>query len=127
MKPRHAGPEPCKVLLVEDEFLIAMELVGLLEGAGYEVIGPAMTVEDALALLDRCRPGACVLDVNLRGKRSTPVAAALKTQEVPFVVSSAYERATLDEDPIFHDVVNIGKPAPAGRLLAALASLLNPS
>ncbi len=116
---------PCKVLIVEDEFLIAFELVGLLEDAGYEVVGPVATVQAALEALVRDQPHLCVLDVNLRGEHSAPVAVALRTQNVPFVLSSAYERANLDQTPAFEGVINIGKPAPQKRLISALASLLN--
>ncbi len=113
------------MLIVEDEFLIALELAGVLEKAGYEVVGPVATVQSALAALDRDRPHLCVLDVNLRGEHSAPVAVALKTQNVPFVLSSAYERANLDQIPAFAGVTNVGKPAPRKQLIAALASLLN--
>src|ERR1700759_2232288 len=62
------------VLVVEDEFLIAMELEGLLEDEGYKVLGPASTVAAALAILADHRPDACILDFNLRGEQATPVA-----------------------------------------------------
>ena len=114
----------CKVLIVEDEFLIAMELVEVLEDAGYEVVGPATTVKAALEMLDRDRPHVCVLDVNLRGEHSAPVAAALVAHNVPFVLSSAYERVNLEQIPAFSGVTNIGKPASQRQLLSTLAALL---
>jgi two-component system, response regulator PdtaR len=119
---------PCKpftVLVVEDEFLIAMELVGILEEAGCIVIGPAPTIETALTLLERHQPDACVLDVNLRGTRSAPVATALKAQNVPFVLSSAYDQATLDQHAEFDGAANIGKPTSPGLLLTALAGIVD--
>ena len=66
------------VLVVEDEFLLAMELEALLEQRGCRVLGPVATIDQALAVLARHRPAVAVLDVNLRGKRATPVAAALR-------------------------------------------------
>lgn len=120
---RQAPPaKPFKVLIVEDESLIAMELTFILEDAGYEVIGPVATVRAALEVLNRTPPDACVLDVNLRGEHSAAVAAALKSQNVPFLLSSAYERDKLEQIPAFFGIVNIGKPAPRNLLLSGLAS-----
>jgi CheY-like chemotaxis protein len=67
------GPAP-QILVVEDELLIAMEIESLLRRGGFRGIGPALTVAGALALIQRQRPDAAVLDVNLRGERVTPVA-----------------------------------------------------
>ena len=63
----------------------------LLEGHGYRVLGPASTVAEALRLLAAERPDVALLDVNLRGETVTPVAEALRTRGVPFVLASAYE------------------------------------
>jgi len=125
MGQERSPSKPFTVLVVEDEFLIAMELVGILEEAGCNVIGPAPTIETALTLLERHRPDVCVLDVNLRGTRSAPVATALRAQNVPFVLSSAYDQATLDQHAEFDGAANIGKPTSPRRLLAALAGIAN--
>jgi CheY-like chemotaxis protein len=119
------APEPRKhtVLIVEDEMLIAMDVIDLLESGGYDILGPVPSVAAALALLRTQRPDACVLDVNLRGEHSAPVAALLKSQKVPFVLSSAYGPDTLDQYEAFHGITNVGKPAPA-RLSALIGSLL---
>jgi two-component system, response regulator PdtaR len=66
----HAG----LVLVVEDEFFIAMDLEATLTKAGYRVLGPAATVMDALKLLCDHDPDAALLDVNLGNHRVTPVA-----------------------------------------------------
>jgi DNA-binding response OmpR family regulator len=111
-----------RILIVEDEFWIAIELSGLLEDSGYNVIGPASTIAEALAVLGRDHPDACVLDVNLRGEHSAPVAQALRDHGVPFLLSSAYDAVTLNQHIAFQGVVNIGKPAPPEKLLATLAA-----
>lgn len=116
---------PSAVLVVEDEFLIALEVVGVLEDAGYEVIGPAPTVAIALEFLERHSVQACFLDVNLRGQHSAAVASALKDRSVPFVLSSAYEQATLEQHAAFEGVENLGKPVSRERLLSAISSFLN--
>lgn len=112
------------VLVVEDEFLIGMEMQDLLIANGYEVIGPVATVSAALAVLATGSLDACLLDVNLRGEHSAPVAQALKEKKVPFLRSSAYRRETLDEQDAFAGVTNIGKPTTPNRLLSSLTALL---
>ena len=121
-EPAAAGTP--RILIVEDEFLIAMGLVKLLEDAGYQVIGPVATVAGALVLLETERPDACVLDVNLRGEISAPVAKRLKDQKVPFLLSSAYGNDTRDQHAAFDAIISIGKPAPGAKLLSALKELL---
>ena len=76
------------------------------------MLGPAATVSVALALLDSAVPDVCVLDVNLRGQHSTPVADRLRTMKIPFVLSSAYGSQTLDQYDSFQGISNVGKPAP---------------
>ena len=118
--PPSRGP---LVLVVEDEVLIAMDLERLLRRSGYRVLGPAATVAAAVRLLDREAPDAALLDVNLRGERVTPVAAALRARGVPFVLASAYGRAQLTAE-VLAGAPNVGKPANVRRLLAALAQAL---
>ena len=113
-----------RVLIVEDEDLIAMELEGLLEDGGYAIDGPVKTVAAALAAIRSRRPDACVLDVNLRGEISAPVAALLRETGVPFLLSSAYEQDTLGKHGAFHGVANIGKPVSPQKLLETLVLLL---
>jgi two-component system, response regulator PdtaR len=112
------------ILVVEDEFLIAMELESMLEGGGYKVLGPATTVAAALAFLAHHRPDACVLDFNLRGEHVTPVARVLKAEGVPFLLSSAYEQVKFDGDAAFNGAINIGKPASREHLFATLDMIL---
>jgi CheY-like chemotaxis protein len=87
----------CHVLVVEDEMLVGMELESLLERQGCAVIGPASTVGRALALLDHEQVDAALLDLNLNGEPATPVAAALTTQGVPFVLVTGYREAQSSE------------------------------
>lgn len=113
-----------RILVVEDEFLIAMELDLTLQSAGYEVLGPASNVSRALALLRAERPDAAVLDVNLAGEWVTPVAEVLRAMFVPFILSSAYGAADLHAEPVLRDVVNIGKPSRPELLLKELRGVL---
>ena len=127
MTPGGTAPEPPRgplVLVLEDEFLLAMDLELLLEGQGYRVLGPAATVAEALRLLDGGAPGGvpgvALLDVNLRGEAATPVAERLRALGVPFVLASAYDGDRLAALGL-GGAPNVGKPADDRRLLAALA------
>jgi DNA-binding response OmpR family regulator len=111
------------ILVVEDEYLVAMEICRWLEEARYEVIGPAASVRQALSLLQGHTPSACVLDINLKGEFSFPVAEELKVLGVPFVVTSAYS-LQLQPSGVLHDVTNLGKPTRQDQLLATLEQLL---
>jgi DNA-binding response OmpR family regulator len=116
--------EPFLILVVEDELLIAMELVALLEGGGFEVLGPASTVEAALRLLDQRRPDAALLDLNLRGEMVTPVARFLRRMAVPFAIASAYGSSTWPRDDALDGVPNLGKPTSPRTLIAAMRGLV---
>jgi CheY-like chemotaxis protein len=113
------------VLVVEDEFLIAMDLERLLWRHGYRVLGPAATVGEALRLLDGEARDVALLDVNLWGEMVTPVAEVLRARGVPFVLASAYERAQLTAE-VLAGAPNVGKPVNARRLLTALARAVGP-
>ncbi len=80
-----------KLLIVEDEFLLAFEMKAILCGANYEIVGPAATIAKALELLAREKPDAAFLDCNLNGEHATPVALALKAEGIPFAVVTGYD------------------------------------
>ena len=88
-RARRADPREPVVLVVEDEFLIAMDLELLLGQNGWRVLGPAPTVEVALELLNEEIPDVAILDINVRGKRITAVAEDLRRMGVPFMVPTA--------------------------------------
>lgn len=108
------------ILIVEDEFLIAMDLKLLLERRGWCVLGPAATVTEALGLLDNELPAVAILDVTLRDGAVTVVAEALRAQNIPFIVASAYSKPELIGGEILAGAPNVGKPTEERRLLAVL-------
>ena len=108
------------VLVVEDEFLIPLDLALLLESGGWCVLGPAATTDEALRLLDDERPAVALLDVSLKGGTVTLVAEALRARKVPFVVASAYSRPELVGGDALAGAPNVGKPTDERRLLALL-------
>ena len=82
-----------KILVVEDEYLIAADLAATLEDVGVAVVGPAGSVAQALELVEDAggELDAAVLDVNLGGERVYPVADALAARGVPFVFATGYD------------------------------------
>ncbi|PZW44915.1 response regulator receiver domain-containing protein [Humitalea rosea] len=108
-----------RVLVVEDEALVAMLVEDALLDAGAEVLGPVRSVPEALALMAKQVPDAAVLDVNLDGVPSTPIADALAAAGVPFIVATGYG---IDGLPPGHaGVLVLAKPYDPVALTQALA------
>lgn len=112
-----------RVLVVEDEMLIALTIEDMLEDLGCSVQGCACSVEDALEWIDRERPDAVTLDGNLAGRLSSPVAQRLNDLEIPYVVITGYVENILS-DPILDRAPRLSKPfTPAGLAQAAAQHL----
>ncbi|CAH2601771.1 Response regulator [Rhodovastum atsumiense] len=117
-----AAPGRLRVLLLEDETLIAMLAEDILIGLGCDVVGPVATVAAALRLVAAERIDAAVLDVNLGyGERGYPVADALAELGVPFAFVTGYGRDSIEAR--FHDRPWVQKPF-GGEALAALLGTL---
>jgi len=102
-------PEPTpRVFIVEDESMLVMLLEDLLPTLGYTVAGSAASVDDALAELERTAIDVAVVDVNLAGTPSFPVADALRDRGVPFVFTTGYGQQGLPER--FADAPVLAKP-----------------
>jgi CheY-like chemotaxis protein len=103
------SPEGLRVLVLEDEALIALQLVETLRRAGCEVVGPVATIAQAAEHLRGGAVDAAILDVNLAGERSYPVADILAAKKVPFAFCTGYAGAT-DLPERFAGVPTIAKP-----------------
>ena len=79
-----------RVLLVEDEMMVAGMLQRMLGDLGYAVVGPATDVDEAMAMIGGGGIDAAVLDINLDGEMSYPVADELTSRGIPFVFSTGY-------------------------------------
>ncbi len=79
-----------RVLVVEDEFLLAEETRLKLEEMGATVVGPTARVEHAISLIARQAIDAAILDIQLDGNDVFPVAESLKQRGIPFVFASAF-------------------------------------
>jgi DNA-binding response OmpR family regulator len=79
-----------RILIVEDEMLIALRLQGMLEELGYQIVGRARTAADALAIVETNTQGvdAAILDINVGGEHANAVAAAFEAQGIPFIITT---------------------------------------
>jgi CheY-like chemotaxis protein len=103
------GGKPYRILVAEDAFLLVTLLQDLFETLGWEMIGPATRLADALQLARHESFDAALLDVNLDGTLSWDVAAVLKERGIPFVFGSGYNVSAVLPDNLTGSPV-IGKP-----------------
>ena len=82
-----------RILLVEDEPIVAMMACDMLEDMGATVVGPAMTLGAALSLAETAELDAAVLDINLNGARSDVAAEVLARRKIPFLFATGYGAA----------------------------------
>lgn len=109
------------ILLVEDDFMIAYDLKLQLEDAGFTVSGPAGRVDAALSLLKAGPVDAAILDMNLQGGDSFPVAEALDADGTPFLFLSGNDAAHLPE--AFAGRTVHAKPVQIARLIDEIRML----
>lgn len=110
-----------KVLIVEDEFLIADDLARMLSAAGAIPIGPVGTVEQAKTQLAHSGADAAVLDLNLRGDMAFSLAEELSAR-LPCVIVSGYGPATLPES--LAEIPALEKPVDHQKVISLLAQQL---
>jgi CheY-like chemotaxis protein len=87
----------CRILVVEDEMMVLMMIEGMLADLGCTSVSPAATIDQALSLIDAQVFDVAMLDLNLNGKRSYPVADKLAAQGVPFLFATGYSDHGLTE------------------------------
>lgn len=118
--PRLAGR---RILVVEDEMLIAMEVEAHLQAAGCEVVGPAGSIEAARRLIEETVIDAALLDANLFGQPVDELAAALARRGIPFAFATGYGREAL---PVGHGSAPIlPKPFTGDEMLGLVQSLVD--
>ena len=110
------------ILVVEDDYILAMHVADTLRQEGATVIGPAGSVRQALRLLERSISlDAAVLDVNLGAERVYPVADALIARKVPLVFATGYEELLLER--AYVGLPRCPKPIDGNALVATLQTL----
>jgi DNA-binding response OmpR family regulator len=112
-----------RVLVVEDEPIIALDIRRQLANAGFEVLGPATSVASALLFVAEPGCDVAILNVNLGNETSEPIARKLQASGKPFVVLSGYPMDVLP--PSFSGATFITKPVPMTELLAAVRGCIS--
>jgi CheY-like chemotaxis protein len=112
-----------RVLVVEDEYLIASQVKRWLHSAGADVVGPVPGVDQALDLIEDCRPDAAVLDLNLGdGDTAYPIADKLGVLGVPYLFATGDVR--LDDASVYRHRPRLEKPFVEAELVRALTKLI---
>jgi DNA-binding response OmpR family regulator len=111
-----------RILIVEDEYLLAFDLANILQEHGYEVAGPVPSVIDALTKIEQEHPTAAVLDIQLSNERSYPIADRLVELGVPFLFMTGYLAGELPDH--LKDRPLVSKLDGSTRLLEVLNGLL---
>lgn len=114
-----------RILVVEDEMLVAMVLEAVLDEAACRIVGPFGRLAQALKSAQEDAIDAALLDVNLHGEQVFPVADALAARNIPFVFVTGYGASGLR--PRFMDSPVLTKPYRPAAVLAALTAILPPS
>ncbi len=112
-----------RLMIVEDEFLVAMLLEGILEDEGAVIVGPFGRVPPAIEAAEQAELDLAVLDVNVAGEKVYPVAEALARRGVPFLLLSGYGDTAAPDHP---DWPVCSKPFERKVLLERLSLLLAP-
>lgn len=116
------GLSGCRILVVEDEYLIADDITQALLGAGAEVLGPVASAADAAELIaGGGRIDAAILDVTLRDGAVFPAADTLAERNIPFAFATGYEEWSLPER--FQGRPVIEKPFKASNITAVVEPL----
>jgi len=111
--------EAKRVLIVEDEFLVAMLLEDLLTEMGHQVIGTFAQVDEAMKFANQADVNFAILDINLAGATSFPVAEILRRRGIPFLFASGYGSTGLTST--FENELTLQKPYDPAELERAIA------
>jgi DNA-binding NtrC family response regulator len=113
----------CRVLVVEDEYMLADELRWELKEAAAITLGPVATVEDAIGLINsETEIDGGILDVNLGGELVFPVADRLAERGVPFLFTTGYDRSVIPTR--FTDITRCEKPINIRRITQAIGRVI---
>ncbi|MFT2215669.1 response regulator [Rhizobium giardinii] len=114
-----ANQTAIRILIVEDEYLVALHLEDLLREMGHRVLYSASRIDEALQLARTSEIDFAVLDVNLAGVQSFPIADVLRERGIPFVFATGYGPDGLI-DGYRHETA-LRKPYEAGELADTIA------
>lgn len=110
-----------RILIVEDEPMIAMMLADWLEDLGHQPVGPAVSIKQATEMIGQAGFDAAILDVHLVDGRSDAIADALSAAAIPYTFATGGSAESLD--PRFRSVPRIAKPYDFEALSGIVAKL----
>ncbi|WP_426124274.1 response regulator [Pararhizobium sp. PWRC1-1] len=122
MEQQVSEPKVKRILVVEDEVLLAMQLEDLLIEMGHEVVGPAIRIPEALEFARQAHFDFAVLDINVAGSQSFPIADILSARAIPFVFATGYGAEGFP--PEYCDHPTLQKPYEPRELQQAIESAL---
>jgi DNA-binding LytR/AlgR family response regulator len=110
-----------RILVVEDDYLVALALIGILEQAGAWVLGPIGTLDEAIVVVENDGKSfdVAILDIDLHGRKSYPVADALAARAVKVVFTTGYDASVIEGK--YRQYPRCEKPCNADALVAAVA------
>lgn len=112
-----------RVLIVEDDPVIAFGLEDLVSESGFQIAGVALTLEKALALIELGACDAAILDANLDGVSASPAGAAMAMRGLPYIVLSGYSAQQL-AGAFLSAAAFLQKPCVPERLINALNTMV---
>jgi DNA-binding response OmpR family regulator len=122
--PENPGPlAGRRVLVIEDEYFLADDIVRALTALGARIVGPYGDLDEATGVLDRdVAIDAAIVDINLKDEMAFPLACTLRSRKVPLVFTSGYDRISIA--PEFQDVRLWGKPLDIKALARELTGMI---
>lgn len=118
MIERSAPLEGLCVLVLEDDYFIAIEMCSALRAAGADVLGPARDLDAGLAAIRDERIDCAVLDINLHGRMSFQMATELRTRGIPAIFATGYDASMIPDE--LADAIRLEKPVDMNALCLAV-------
>lgn len=116
--------ESRRVLLVEDDFLVGLSIKAMLERLGFEVVGPVASLSNAVETINNESVDAAVLDINIVGGTSVPIAERLRALARPFFFVTGYQSPTHLLPQELQGVRLLNKPVDERSIAAALKDVM---
>lgn len=112
-----------RVLVIEDEYFLADDIVRALTALGARIVGPYGDLDEATDVVDRdVAIDAAIVDINLKDEMAFPLARVLRSRKVPLVFTSGYDKISIDSE--FQDVRLWSKPLDIKALAHELTSMI---
>jgi CheY-like chemotaxis protein len=105
---KYAALKGLRILVIEDQFLLAALIEETLQKLGCTIVGPLPNLDDAIAAIRQGGFDAALLDINLKGRAATPAAAELVARAVPFILVTGYPDAA--DTPVMKSAARVVKP-----------------